>query len=111
MGNVNQIPRLPIDNIFLTPGNVLIHVEGKFSKQRAQAMEKGEGYNRYYNLIRGSVARVPVVYQGGGLIGNFNPGDQVWVRGGKGFPIKDVDGTRYYVFHEWDIAVNLTQRR
>ncbi|KAF7634974.1 hypothetical protein Mgra_00005573, partial [Meloidogyne graminicola] len=64
----NQITKLPRDNIYLTPGNIIIRIEGTIDKRRAQAMERGEGMSVYCNLIKGIIVRVSNVNYGGGLI-------------------------------------------
>jgi hypothetical protein len=47
----NSVPRIPLEEIHLTPGNVLIRVNDDYTRE-AQSMSKGDGLNDHHNLIR-----------------------------------------------------------
>jgi hypothetical protein len=47
----NSVPRIPLGEIHLTPGNVLIQVNDDASR-KAQSVSKGDSTTHYHNLIR-----------------------------------------------------------
>ncbi|KAL7075641.1 hypothetical protein ACQ4LE_005004 [Meloidogyne hapla] len=107
----NSLPTIPFNEINLAPGNVLIEIDKKYETQ-ARSKDKGDGVSTMDNLIRGKVVRIasasPFFNQHGTLLaGHLKIGDEVWVRGRKGFPIEVYDGVRLFVFNEWDIAINM----
>nr|CAD2180597.1 unnamed protein product [Meloidogyne enterolobii] len=106
----NSMTKIPFNEINLVPGNVLIEIDKKY-KFDARSRDTGD-MSSSDCLIRGRVVRVaevsPFYNQSGTmLIGHLRVGDEVWVRGRKGYPIEVDEGVRLFVFNEWDVAINL----
>ncbi|CAK5088699.1 unnamed protein product [Meloidogyne enterolobii] len=53
------------------------------------------------------IAEVSINQGGAMLTGHLKVGDEVWVRGRKGYPIEVDESVRLFVFNEWDVAINL----
>ncbi|CAK5087495.1 unnamed protein product [Meloidogyne enterolobii] len=105
----NALPRIPFNEVNLVPGNVLIEIDKKY-KNEARSRDTGQRASMD-DLILGRVVRVAeasTFNQGGAMItGHLKVGDEVWVRGRKGYPIEVDEGVRLFVFNEWDVAINL----
>uniref|UniRef100_A0A914KK62 Co-chaperonin GroES n=1 Tax=Meloidogyne incognita TaxID=6306 RepID=A0A914KK62_MELIC len=106
----NSIVRIPFNEINLVPGNVLIEIDKKY-KIEARSRDTGE-VAKWDHLIRGRVVRIASTSQfynqsGTMLTGHLRVGDEVWVRGRKGYPIEVEENVRLFVFNEWDVAINM----
>nr|CAD2186938.1 unnamed protein product [Meloidogyne enterolobii] len=104
----NALPRIPFNEVNLVPGNVLIEIDKKY-KNEARSRDTGQSTS-LDDLILGRVVRIAEasINQGGAMLtGHLKVGDEVWVRGRKGYPIEVDEGVRLFVFNEWDVAINL----
>uniref|UniRef100_A0A1I8BIN6 Translation initiation factor IF-2 n=1 Tax=Meloidogyne hapla TaxID=6305 RepID=A0A1I8BIN6_MELHA len=72
----NTVTKLSINNINLTPGNVLIEVD-RVDADDAQSMEKGDG--QIGRVVRVSSISAPPYPQATSFTGHLKPGDEVHV--------------------------------